>query len=501
MKKFLVGIVVVFALIIVALVVAVSMVDLNKYKPQIEKAVKENSGYEMKIDGDIATSFSPIGISISKVEIKNPQIMSNQKFFDMDKLSVAIELKPLLKKEIKVKYIVLNNLNLDIKKLKNGKFNFDLLKKETNAKNATNATNAKKGEKEEKGEKAKLPMVNVKEIRIKNANINFQDLNTKSSAKVEKIDIAVNNIKFDPSKKTLQAISFDADTKIAQILYDRYKLQDITVALNMKDAIATLNNMKLSAYGSLATAKGKLNLNEKIPVLDLEADVPKLNLENYSKEFLNKDILSGFVKVHKKFRLSLGDVNTIKRTLKGGFLIDGQGVSVKGIDLDKMLSTYKSSKKMDIKSLGSSLVSGPLNALLSGKGLSSMVGGKDSGTTLLKRVYVKVNIAKGIANLSDVAIATGKNRVAVKGKLDILRERFLGVQLGVLDAKNCAKISQTIEGTFDKPKIKVNASTVESTVKTVSSLLSSFGVKVPKMPTQKQGKCKVFYNGVVKQPK
>ena len=492
MKKFLVGIVVVFALIIIALVVVVSMVDLNKYKPQIEKAVKENSGYEMKINGDIATSFSPIGISISKVEIRNPQIMSNQKFFDMDKLSVAVELKPLMKKEIKVKYIVLNNLNLDIKKLKNGKFNFDLLKKETKA---------KKSEKIKEGKKAQLPMVSVKEVRIKNANISFQDLKTKSSAKVEKINIAVNNIKFDPSKKILQAISFDADTKIAQIVYDRYKLQDITVALNMKDAIATLNNMKLSAYGSSVTAKGKLNLNKKVPILDIVADIPKLNLENFSKEFLHKDILSGFVKVHKKFRLSLGDEKTIKRTLKGGFLIDGQGIGVKGFDLDKVLSTYNSSKKMDIKSLGSSLVSGPLNAMLSGKGLSSMVGGKNSGTTLLKRVYIKVNIARGTANLSDIAIATGKNRVALKGKLDILRDRFLGVQLGVLDAKNCAKLSQTIEGTFTKPKIKVNASTITSMVKTASSLLSSFGVKVPKMPAKKQGKCKVFYNGIVKQPK
>ncbi len=492
MKKFLVGVVVVFALIIIALVVAVSMVDLNKYKPQIEKAVKDNSGYEMKINGDISTSFSPIGISISKVEIRNPQIMSNQKFFDLDKLSVAVELKPLLNKEVKVKYIVLNNLNLDIKKLKNGKFNFDLLKKETKA---------KAGKKAKEGKKAQLPMVSVKEVRIKNANISFQDLKTKSSAKVQKINIAVNNIEFDPSKKMLQAISFDADTKIAQILFDRYKIQDITVALNMKNAIVALNNMKLSAYGSSATAKGKLNLNKKVPILDIEADIPKFNLENFSKEFLHKDILSGFVKVHKKFNLRLGDINTIKRTLRGNFLIDGRSIGIKGFDLDKVLGAYNSSKKMDIKSLGSSLVSGPLNALLSGKGLASMVGGKNSGTTLLKRVHIKVDIAKGIANLSDIAIATGKNRVAIKGRLDILRDRFLGVQLGVLDAKNCAKISQTIEGTFEKPKIKVNASTIKSVIKSASSLLSSFGVKVPKMPTQKQGKCKVFYNGVVKQPK
>ena len=493
MKKFLIGLVAVFALIIIALVVAISMVDLNKYKPQIEQAVKDKSGYEMKINGDISASFSPIGISISKVSIKNPQIIKYQKFFNMDKLSVAVELKPLLKKEVKVKYIVLNNLNLDVIKLKNGKFNFDLLKKKTVTK--------KTSKKAKSGEKTQLPMVNVNEVRIKNANISYKDLKTKSSAKVENINISVNNIKFDPSKKMLQAISFDADTKIAKVLYDRYKISDITVALNMKNAIATLNNMKLVAYGSSANAKGRLNLNKKVPILDIEADIPKFKLENFSKEFLKKDILSGIVKVHKKFRLSLGDANIIKRTLRGSFMIDGQGVGIKGFDLDKVLGAYNSTKKMDIKSLGSSLVAGPLSALLSGKGFSGMIGGKNSGTTLLKQLHIKVDIAKGIAKLSDVAMATGKNRVAVKGKLDIVKERFLGVTLGVLDAKNCAKISQTIGGTFTKPKIKMDASSIQSTVKTVSSLLSSFGVKVPKAPVAKKGKCKVFYNGVVKQPK
>jgi len=103
MKKFLIGTVVVFALIIVGLVIAISMVNLNKYKPQIEKAVKENSGYEMKINGDISASFSPVGISISKVELRNPQIKTDQKFFQMGKLGVAVELMPLLSKKVKVK--------------------------------------------------------------------------------------------------------------------------------------------------------------------------------------------------------------------------------------------------------------------------------------------------------------------------------------------------------------------------------------------------------------
>jgi len=489
MKKFLIGTVAVFAIIIVALVVAISMADLNKYKPQIEKAVKDSAGYEMKINGDISVSFSPVGISISKVSIKNPQIKSYQKFFDMDKLSVAVEVKPLLSKQLKVKYIVLNNLNLDIKKLKNGKFNFEILNKKTKK--------VKKREKEQESKKTKLPKITIKEVRIKNANINFADLKAKTEAKIQNINVAVDNIGFNPAKKILQAISFDAKTKIKKILFDKYTINNIEIDANMRDGIVTMSNMKLYMYDSLASANAKLNLNKKIPFLNIELDIPKFKMANFSKDYLKKDLLDGVVKVHKKFALSLGDIRTIKKTLKGTALIDGQGVSIKGFNLDKILEKYNSSKKANPTELGLSLASG----FAKNGSLSGVFAGGQGGTTLLKRLHIKVDISKGIVKLSDIAASTGKNRVALKGRLDILSERFLDMKFAVLDAQNCASFSQTIGGTFSKPKVKMDASSIKSTVKTVSSLLSSFGVKVPKIPTAKKGKCKVFYNGVVKQPK
>ncbi len=488
MKKLLIGLVAIFALIIIGLVITISMVDLNKYKPQIEKAVKDNTGYEMKINGKISASFSPIGISISKVTIKNPQIKNYQEFFKMDKLSVAVELMPLFSKQVKVKYVTLNGLNLDIKKLKNGKFNFEVKNKKIEVPKAKEV---------KKEEKSQLPMVNIKEVRIKNANINFEDLQNKAKAKIQNINVAIDNIGFDPSKKMLNAISFDANTKIEKIIYDKFNIKDIVVALNMKDAIATMSNMKLTMYDSIVDANAKLNLNKKIPFLNIEVNIPEFKLASFSKEYLKKDLLSGIVKVHKKFSMSLGDINTIKKTLNGTALIDGKGVGIKGFDLDKVLSKYNDTKKMNPADLGMSLASG----FAKSGNLSGVFGGGQGGTTLLKQLHVKVDIAKGIANLSDVAMATGKNRVALKGKLDIVKDRFLDLKFGVLDASNCAKFSQTIQGTFTKPKVKVDASTVESAVNMASSLLGSFGIKTPKIPTKKVGKCKVFYNGVVKQPK
>ncbi len=490
MKKVSIGIVALLGLIIIGLVIAVSMVNLNKYKPQIEKAVKDNAGYEMKINGKIGVSFSPVGISISNVTLSNPSIKNNQQFFKMQNLSVAVEVMPLLSKKVKVKYIVLNKLNLDIKKLKNGKFNFEVANKKARVQKKSQESKAKE-------EKVKLPTVDIKEVRIKNANVTFEDLKAKTKAQIKNINVAVDNIGFNPAKKMLQALSFDAKTKIEKITFNQYNIKDVKVDINMKNAIVDMSNMKLTMYDSLVDAKARLDLNKKIPFANIELDIPKFKIQSFSKEYLKKDILSGIVKVHKKFTLSLGDLKTIKKTLKGTALIDGEGVGIKGFDLDKILSKYNNAKKTNPADLGMSLASG----FAKGGNISGIFGTGQGGTTLLKKLHVKVDIAKGIVKLSDVAISTGKNRVAFKGKLDIARQRFLDMQFGVMDAKNCAKFSQTIQGTFTKPKIKVDANSIKSTINMVSSLLGSFGVKTPKIAKKKEGKCKVFYNGVVKQPK
>ncbi len=488
MKKFFIGLSLFFALVIVGLVVAISMVDLNKYKPKIEEAVKKSSGYELKINGDITTSFSPVGISISDIKVINPTAKSAKEFFALKDVKVALEIKPLLNKEVRVKYVTLNDIDINIKKLKNGKFNFDVAKKTAPKKeNKTQKTEEKSGD---------LPLISVNKVRLNKINITFEDVKAKTKAFVKNADLAVDNIVYDSKKKGLKAVSFQADTKISNIIYDKFNLKNLSMQLSLKDAIVTMADMRFTIFDSLAVAKAKLNLNKKVPYLDFENRIDKFKLASFSKEFLKKEILEGTIKANTKLSMSLGDAKLIKKSLKGSILFDGQSVGIKGFDLDKALEGINGAKSMDIKSLGSSLVSGPLMSILSGKPVS--FDPSNGETTLLKRLHVKVDVSKHIAKLTDVAAATGKNRVAIKGKLDILKERLLGVQIGVLDKKGCATFSQTVEGTFSNPKVKMDAKSVTNVVNTAMSIFSKFTGKKAPVANKKSDKCKVFYKGVVK---
>jgi len=465
--------VIVFGVVIVGLVVAVMMVDLNEYKPKIETAVKDASGYDLKIDGNIGVSFSPIGVSVNKVSVTNP---GKGTFAKLGSFDIALELMPLLKQEIKVNYVTLSDLDLNIQKLKNGKFNYEVDTKKDKKEVAKT---------EESAEETKLPLINVTEVRLKNANITYIDKQAKSEAKLKTINVVINDIKLDPAKSKLQSIAFRGEVKIDKIEYGKYIVDNTNLTFDMKDAIANVTSMGYTIFDSTASGKASVDLNGKNPKVTFEQKIPNLKLLNVSKIVLQRDLFDGDTNADVKLSFVAGDLNLIKKTLSGNVVLDGQKVILKGYDLDKIAKTYndaKDTKKMDL----GSILTNVANADIKG------------GTTALEHLHVKIDISKKIAKLSDIAITTLKNRVAIKGSANIVSERLNDVQIGLLDAAGCAKFSQTIEGTFSKPSVKVD----EGMVNTVVNMASSFFGKVANIGQDKKSNepCKAFYKGVVKHP-
>jgi AsmA protein len=78
-------------------------------------------------------------------------------------------------------------------------------------------------------------------------------------------------------------------------------------------------------------------------------------------------------------------------------------------------------------------------------------------------------IKEGVADSSACALATHHNRLALKGNLDLLNERYENVTVALLDDKRCAKFKQSITGPFGSPKVGA-VSAVESLAGPISSL-------------------------------
>ena len=122
------------------------------------------------------------------------------------------------------------------------------------------------------------------------------------------------------------------------------------------------------------------------------------------------------------------------------------------------------------------------------------------GNSLIKEANLKVDLGYSEIKLSDVALCTASNRVAIKGDINSVEEKLVDVITAYLDEKGCATFEQKLSGTFAKPSVKLD----ETAVKTLTNVVLTFTTKSKTAhaagATQNDTNCTVFYDGVVKHP-
>jgi len=98
-----------------------------------------------------------------------------------------------------------------------------------------------------------------------------------------------------------------------------------------------------------------------------------------------------------------------------------------------------------------------------------------------------------VAEAVDVAMATQKRRIAMKGGLNFNDNRFEDVVVAVVDPQGCAMLTQEVRGPFDRPAIG-NINVLKSLTSPVKNLFKSALKLFSNKP------CVEFYSGSVPPP-
>ncbi len=93
-------------------------------------------------------------------------------------------------------------------------------------------------------------------------------------------------------------------------------------------------------------------------------------------------------------------------------------------------------------------------------------------------------------------MSSASNRIAMKGAVNIVEEKFIDLGIALLDAKGCPTFEQKTSGSFAKPSIKVDGTAINS----LSNVMLSFSTKPKTLSKHNDENCTVFYEGIIKQP-
>ncbi|MEQ1706676.1 MAG: AsmA family protein, partial [Rickettsiales bacterium] len=209
-------------LLIVALVAAPFFIPLDSVKKIASEKVKEMTGRDLVIAGDVKASMWPnIGVTLQQVTLSNPEGYSDKNMAEIGDITIAVALMPLLHKEVQVKEFIINKPIIHLEINKQGVVNWEFA---TQQKEESKATSLQENTAPEKP--AALPVLG--EIKITNGDFTYKDQRTGKTYNASKVDLGVK----------MEALESPLDIAV---LFD-YNKQEVYAGLHVENPMKLLQD-------------------------------------------------------------------------------------------------------------------------------------------------------------------------------------------------------------------------------------------------------------------
>lgn len=203
LKKILIGVGVVVALLVVGAVALVAFVDVNAYKPQIEAYVKDNYQRTLKIEGDLSLSVFPrIALALPKTSLSSRA--GDGVAASLEGARVSVALFPLLRKEIVVDTVRVDGLKAAVERRRDGTTSIDDLIKPAGDKPA------------EPAQPGGPPKFEIGGVELTNAELTFNDLQAGNTITLAKLELKTGRIAPQGRTPVTFSTSFSSTKPAAQ---------------------------------------------------------------------------------------------------------------------------------------------------------------------------------------------------------------------------------------------------------------------------------------------
>jgi AsmA protein len=247
--KILGGIVGVAVLLVVSVLVAVTvLVNPNNYKGRIAAAVKESTGRELTLQGDIKLSVFPwVALELGPATLSNPPGFGDEPFLAFQRAAVRVKLLPLLHEDLQVARVELDGLDLRLRKNAAGKGNWE--RPEPAAQPEPPAS---------QGGDSHLKLESIAGVKVTHGRVSFneytlQNIDLETGAISEKRDVPI-------------TLSFDGERGV------KGEALQLTAKLNLEDNPDT-DDLKLEAF----SVSGTLSRQDDGRPMHYEIGVPTLD--------------------------------------------------------------------------------------------------------------------------------------------------------------------------------------------------------------------------------
>ncbi|WP_305407011.1 AsmA family protein [Photobacterium leiognathi] len=310
MKKLLYVLLGIIIVVVLGIVALVTLVNPNQFKPVIAEQVKEQTGRDLVISGDIGWRFFPtLGLNIGETALKNPQGFAQPNLIQFKQAELSVAVLPLLSHKLDIGTVSLDGAHVFVQTLKDGRSNLDDLTKQstpTSPQESTAAPASKPAKETASKAAEKSWQVSLAGVKLLNASVDVVNEKTGSNIALNKVNFTLDTLapniwtkaQFDMAgvANGLQFTTQGSTELNLSASYQLCELKDLQLSLTAKNAKTDIKHAQINVdhfkFGEWATltlqAEGKLSdiafVTKGQTQLTLSSAKNILTLENLSLE-------------------------------------------------------------------------------------------------------------------------------------------------------------------------------------------------------------------------
>jgi uncharacterized protein involved in outer membrane biogenesis len=453
----------IFALAIAAVVITLVYINPNDYKGAITDKLKDETGRDIRIDGDINLSYYPwLGLDVEGITVSNAKGFGEKPFLQTKTVKARVKLLPLLRKQLEMDTFILHGATVNLARNDKGISNWDDLIKP-------------KDESKESSDALPLAALVLGGIDIKDANVYWNDKQQGLEYKVTNADISTGELKFGEPINLSATLNASA-SKPALSSEIEFKG---TVAYEKSGDVLLLNPMSLQADVKGKEIPGgqalvKLTSEIRIDLDEETAQINSLDLTAFDTQLKGQvnasNILSGKPEVVGDLDIKGKDLAQLLKIAEIEPLASQIAkMSDKTFDIQTSFNADTGRSDIDISKLDVALLGNKINAEIYARNLASETPAakgkiKANGADFPALIKIASQFTSGSLDLKSLSAELA----SAQKPFDIQSDFDVDLKSGLVDipALSVNALGMTATGKLNGKQINSKAPVIKGELKT-----------------------------------
>jgi AsmA protein len=478
-KRILTVLAILLVILSISLIVGILTINLDRYRPQLEQGLSRALGVEVNIGGRVGLTLKPaLALSMESVEIRS----GKTEIGAIKKLSIALPLWPLLQRELQIKQVELEHATL---LLSPGTWPLPTNRQPKPA-DVTAGSHT-----------FRWRLMENSDFILRHGSLTFATQQSPWYTVFEDANLHLKAAELTPElwkEHSITALALKGTFRANRITTKLTGFERVRMHVGFKGGKLGLSDISSHLFQGQGHGDFTLDLAKPQPVYHLNFKLQDMEASESISRLAKQGLINGPLSLSADLHWQGDSTATMLRSLGGDVQLSGDNLLLKGIDLDKTIATFEKSQHFNLVDLGAYFFVGPMGTLATkGYSFTQVTGNVGEGPSRIRHMISDWDLENGVAMAQDVALSTEHNRLALRGRLDLVNSRYQDMEFAVLDKQGCAILSQKITGPLQSPVIE--------TLKKLAILTAPVrdALEIPRKLLG-NSKCTPFYTGGLPHP-